>query len=114
MSGMLSWTIDDAFKAMVNQAVSQKAKICFVKDHGVYLMSFGKKLATDNKVVYANGFDPNKEDFDTWYDKAHRTCGGDDFREELDTAFFQKIIGGNAKTFKIKLTTTKMTMEASR
>jgi hypothetical protein len=49
-----------------------------VKDEGIYLMS-----PTDNrfeKVVYARGYKPTKENRDTLWDKTH-AVSGDDFAE---------------------------------
>lgn len=111
MGGTLTFPIDDAFKAMVAQA--GKGTVHLVKDQGVYLMSFGKK-PKDNKVCYAKGFDPNKVEFDDWYDKAHSVCGGDDFGESIDAKFFANAIAKGAKTVKIKLTATRMSIEASQ
>jgi hypothetical protein len=113
MAGTLSFVIDTAFKEMVDQAVKAKKPLMLVKDQGVYLMA-GGKTAKDNKVVYARGLDPNKDDFDTWYDKAHRICGGDDFGENIPTDFFSRAVAGGAKTLKVKLTATRMSLEASR
>ena len=111
MGGTLSWSIDDAFKAMVDKAVKTKQPIYFVKDQGIYLMTDAKP---NNLVVYAKGFDPNKAKFDDWYDRAHRVCGGDDFGEKLGTEFLAKVCAAGAKVLKIKLTSTRMTMEATR
>jgi len=110
MAGSLTWPIDEAFKAMTAQAVANKAPVKFVKDQGVYLMAFGKK-PKENKIIYAKGFDPNKVAFDDWYDKAHSVCGGDDFAEDIPTAFLEKLIAKGSKGFRIKLTSRNMTME---
>lgn len=113
MGGTLTFPIDDALKAMVKQAVDLKGQVLLVKDQGVYLMSFGKTPKT-NKVVYAKGFNPTTDDFDDWYDEARRICGGDDFAERMKPDFIANAISKGAKGLKIKLTATRMTMEASR
>jgi hypothetical protein len=109
MGGTLTFPIDDAFKAMVKGAKT----LHLVKDQGVYLMKFGK-TPKSNVVVYAKGFDPNKVDFDEWYNKAHSVCGGDDFGESIDAKFFANAIAKGARVVKIKLTATRMSIEASR
>lgn len=113
MAGTLTFPIDPAFKAMVDQAVKTKKPLLLVKDQGVYLMA-GGKTPKDNKVVYAKGLNPSVDDFDDWYDKAHRVCGGDDFGENIPTDFFSRAIAGGAKTLKVKLTATRMSLEATR
>jgi hypothetical protein len=113
MGGTLSFPIDDALKAVVDQAVKAKKPLLLVKDQGVYLMAFGK-TPKQNKLVYANGLDPHKVDFDSWWDKAARICGGDDFGENLPTEFFEKVIAKGFRTIKIKLTSTRMSLEASK
>jgi len=113
MAGTLSFPIDTAFKAMVAQAVEAKKPLMLVKDQGVYLMVRGR-TGEDNKVVYARGLNPSNVEFDDWYDKAHRICGGDDFGENIPTDFFAKAIAGGAKTLKVKLTATRMSLEATQ
>lgn len=61
-------------------------KLHFVKDSGIYLMSNAsnrRSLDGRPKVVYAQGFDPEKVDFEDWWDEARRIVGGDDFVEPL-------------------------------
>lgn len=112
MAGTLTWAITPAFTALVDHAEKNSQHIMLVKDHGVYLASPGSS-AKDTKVVYAKGFNPEVDEFDDWYDRAHDICGGDDFVEHLNLDFFRKIIKGGAKTFKVKLTARKMSLEAS-
>lgn len=104
MSGMLKWAVNDAFRAMVDQAVKRKGRLCLVKDDGVYLMSFGK-TAKENKVVYAEGLDPKADD---WYDRAHAICGGDDFGEDFRASDFANALAKDAKIVKIKMTARSM------
>jgi len=62
----------------------------FVKDDGVYILSNGDPGDVledgDTKlfVVYADGFDPKKVDFDDWYHRAREGLGGDDFVDVID------------------------------
>lgn len=118
MGGTLKWAIDDAFKAMVAQAVKNGGDVLLVKDQGVYLMSHGPKVKKgakpNNLVCYAQGFDPEKVDFDTWYDKAHRICGGDDFGEGLPAADFAKWVAKGYVELQVKLTATSMAFELSK
>lgn len=112
MGGTLTWPVDENLRAVTSQAVATKKPVKFVKDQGVYLLAFGKKAPKDNKIAYAKGFDPEKVNFDDWYDKAHRICGGDDFAEDIPTEFLERIIARGCKTFSIKLTARSMNMEA--
>lgn len=60
----------------------------FVHDQGVYMMSNGiPKDTVDNSgsyVVYAEGCDPAKAEFDDWYGKSKDLVGGGDFVETLE------------------------------
>lgn len=105
MSRTYKWPIDAAFKSMVAQAVTRKAPIILVKDQGVYLMSTGAK-AKDNKVVYAEGFDPSKVAFDDWWE------GGDDSIDRLPHDLFRKMVAAKAKTCVIKVTSKQIKIEA--
>ena len=56
-----------------------------VADHGIYLMSNGHdpeepKTSPENpaRAVYAEGFNPDKVEFDTWWDGKQAAMGGDD------------------------------------
>ncbi len=97
---------------MVALAVSNRAPVHFVKDQGVYLMSFAPTGPNDNRVVYARGFDPERNDFDEWYDSARAICGGDDFGEQLATDFLIRAVARGASMLRIKLTSADMTLEA--
>lgn len=111
MSGTLTWPINDAFKAMVALAEHQNEDILFVKDQGVYLMARG---LTENAVVYAQGFNPETDDFDDWYDTARDICGGDDFAETIPLATFQMIAGNkHMKKMEISISETHMNIGAS-
>jgi len=62
--------------------------LLFVHDQGVYLMSNGEpRLLTEdgntNRVIYAEGCDPNVGEFDDWYGMSRELVGGDDFVEIL-------------------------------
>jgi hypothetical protein len=56
----------------------------FVHDQGLYLMSNGiPGEPIGENVVYAEGFDPSKVEFDQWWEGARAVVGGDDFVEFL-------------------------------
>jgi hypothetical protein len=60
--------------------------LLFVHDQGVYLMSNGEpRLLTEdgasNRVIYAEGCNPNIGEFDDWYSMSRELVGGDDFVE---------------------------------
>lgn len=58
----------------------------FVHDQGLYLMSNGRPSQPKddpNRVIYAEGFNPEKEAFEDWWEGARAIVGGDDFVEPL-------------------------------
>lgn len=58
----------------------------FVHDQGLYVMSNGRpQLDMDDpqRVIYADGFDPEKNAFEDWWEGARNIVGGDDFVEPL-------------------------------
>lgn len=71
-----------------------------VGDDGVYLMSNCKPafMRTPEKqfVVYAEDLDPEKVDFDTWWDKKNEAFGGDDGVEfiPLEDIDNERVLGG--------------------
>ena len=58
-----------------------------VHDRGVYIMSNGIPRdmvdSSGSYVVYAEGCDPSKAEFDDWYEKSRDLVGGDDFVEVI-------------------------------
>lgn len=64
-----------------DQATSDKG-VLFVKDEGIYLMNAyagGKPPNALGTVVYADSFDPNKDE-EVW-ERSRQAVGGDDFGE---------------------------------
>ncbi len=70
-----------------------------VGDHGVYLMAnttdgkYNSKRQKDEKhfVVYAEEVNPEKMEFDDWWDNKRRIYGGDDNVDFLDVADIEKM-----------------------
>lgn len=96
------------------------AALWLVGDQGVYLMSNGSPIdnvAKDGKpvtsfVAYAEGCNPNADDFDEWYDNKRSIFGGDDGADALpwcDTVV-RKVKAG-AKKVIILLTESEIKME---
>ena len=74
------------------------AALWLVKDQGVYLMSSAKESLPGeggkmNKVVYAKGYDPDK-DADVW-EKGQDAMGGDDCVNALPLEWFVKALAEN-------------------
>jgi hypothetical protein len=72
------------FKIPYTNETTKEKGVWFVKDQGIYLMKAFIKPANSTRylsVVYANGFDPNK-DKNVW-EKSRDAVGGDDFGEFL-------------------------------
>lgn len=89
----------------------------FVHDQGLYVMSNGRpNLAKDDpeRVVYAEGFNPNTDEFDDWWEGARAIVGGDDFVEPLPAEqhveIARKVLDGSIKEptwFYIKVTSER-------
>lgn len=107
--GKLTFTVDEDFKSVVRHAADNGLPLLLVKDQGVYLMP-----RTNGKppvIAYADGMNPEKDDFDDWYDAAHDACGGDDFAEELtDVRIFEKFCEASKVIFSI--TSSHMSVRA--
>jgi hypothetical protein len=80
-----------------------KAALWLVKDQGVYLMSSGIPRmpkadgSEGSHVVYAEGFDPEKAQFDDWWE------GGDDYVEALPLAWFMQALASGARQFTLSV-----------
>jgi hypothetical protein len=131
MGGTLTFPINDDLKAIVEHAAANDPgpfygeaidrSVFLVKDHGTYLMSGGKPGLNDPSfnegkgpkqlVVYANEINPNRMQFDDWYDRQRDICGGDDFVEPLDLQFFRSAITLGATEIVIHLSGDRIKME---
>lgn len=87
------------------------AGLFLVKDQGAYLMSSGKPglQKPDGKgsvVAYAAEVNPEKLEFDDWYEAARRIFGGDDCVITLPVEMFQHAVEGknDTDTFTLKVT----------
>jgi hypothetical protein len=82
--------------------------LLLVGDHGVYLMSNGKpglphpdKPEPANFVIYADGCNPDVDDFDSWWNFKRATFGADDGAETLTIIDeLAKLINRNPKATK--------------
>lgn len=74
------------------------AGLMLVGDQGVYLMSTGiPHLPRPGKpevslVVYADGINPDVDEFDDWWEKKRATFGGDDGADVIPLASFQRAL----------------------
>lgn len=69
--------------------------LLLVHDQGVYLMSPGiphleksEEQPESSWVAYAEGCNPDKQEFDDWWHTSRGLVGGDDFAEELPMEAF--------------------------
>ena len=77
-----------ALRPVIQEARHHQCPLMLVKDSGLYFMAEKGDLNPDSGrrlVAYAEGFDPDKADFDEWYDTLRAICGGDDFAETIDS-----------------------------
>jgi len=63
-------------KPYTNKTTKEKG-LWLVKDEGIYLMRAFFSTQKNAPIIYAQGFNPNKDD-DVW-DKSYLAVGGDDF-----------------------------------
>lgn len=86
-----------ALRPVIQEAIQNQCPLLLVKDSGLYFMAEKGELNPDTGrrlVAYADGFDPDKTDFDHWYPSLRAICGGDDFAEtiESDTSLMQLVL----------------------
>jgi len=86
------------------------AQFSFVKDDGIYIMAATKERLpgedTLNFVVYAEGYDPRKDD-DVWM-RSREAVGGDDFGEGLPLEWLEMAVE-NAEASGIDMMIIKVT-----
>ena len=73
---------------VINEARKKKCPILLVKDQGVYFISEKRDQNPDEKcknIAYAQGCNPDVDDFDNWWNKARNELGGDDFAQSFDS-----------------------------
>jgi hypothetical protein len=83
---MLRFTAAD-LHPVLSEARANGCRIILVKDQGVYMMSEKGARNPDGRqrhLAYAVGCNPDVDDFDQWYERAHAELGGDDFAEYFD------------------------------
>lgn len=91
-------------KRVLEACVERDKALTFVKDHGVYIMCFGKEAA-DNVIAYGRGYNPERDEH--WYEKAYDVCGGDDFGQDLGSPdWFSKILAAESRwtNFRVHVT----------
>lgn len=85
---------------VLSEAVIHNCPVVLVKDHGVYLVSengeFDEKVQRKKHVAYAQGCNPDVDEFDDWWERASTEVGGDDCAEYLDVNDdpFQLVLAG--------------------
>lgn len=79
------------------EARERQCSVLLVKDHGVYFMAErGEADPSGHRrhIAYELECNPNKDAFDTWYDRSHDELGGNDLAEHFDAndALFSQVI----------------------
>lgn len=88
MAGTFIFRFKD-MKPVIKEAQKNKCKLILVKDQGLYFMpEVGERDANGRyiNIAYAEGFNPDKVEFDDWYDALVDGAGGDDFGEYMDSS----------------------------
>lgn len=86
---------------VILEARKNHCPVLLVKDHGLYMMSENGEFdpETQRRLILscAEGFNPDKVEFDDWYEELRDICGGDDFCETLpsDKEIFSDVIENN-------------------
>jgi hypothetical protein len=89
--------------------------LMLVGDQGVYLMSTGLPRlprAGSEKgsfVVYADGINPDVDEFDSWWERKRATFGGDDGADVIPLESFQRALASPIKG-KIEIEITSKTL----
>jgi len=79
---MIKFNKDQVFALCLK--LNMTDKLVLVSDQGIYLMCFNEKTEK-RTIVYAEGFDPSKDE--EWFDNRYDVLpDGDDFGEEFCTA----------------------------
>jgi len=117
LSKLVAFASDHPRRKPYTKTTTKEFGVWLVKDHGIYLMSpTDKKFCLSEKdintVVYAQGYKPTKDNFDTLWDKTH-DVSGDDFAEfiPLQKDQVDRIVNQNGN-LKIKLNETQLHIEA--
>ena len=102
------------FRIPYTKKDTDKKGFLFVKDEGIYLMNAYAGGVPPNElgtVVYANSFDPNKDE-DVW-ERSREAVGGDDFGEfiEISSNMLTRILLGNIKKIVIDMKPDSYTLE---
>jgi hypothetical protein len=85
---------------VLTEAASHKCKLILVKDHGVYFISEKGEMIADPEgrkhIAYAQGCNPNVDQFDDWWERGISEMGGDDCAEYFDISdgVFQRVLAG--------------------
>lgn len=71
-----------AMRAVLDEAKANDCDVILAKDQSAYFLARDGAFGPDGRrttLVYAQGCDPSKVDFDTWWTKVVGELGGDDF-----------------------------------
>lgn len=96
MAGEFIFRFPD-MEPVIKEAQKNKCQLILVKDQGLYFMpQEGERNASGRyvNIAYAEGFNPDKVEFDSWYDTLRDAIGGDDFGEYFDSSanIFQVVL----------------------
>jgi len=103
--------IEHARAATKHRAIFEEknpvAALWLVGDQGVYLMSNGSG-DTKGPIAYAKGCDPDKDDFDDWWELKRASFGGDDGVELLPLEGFEAAIAGGTGLIVVAISATSI------
>ena len=72
---------------VIKEARKNNSNICLGKDHGIYMFSWKCERNENNSPIhmaYAQGCNPNVDEFDNWWELSRAELGGDDFGLEMN------------------------------
>ena len=79
-----------------------------VKDEGVYLMSAAADREPSEGVVYALGYDPDRDP--SWYDRARGALGGDDFLEAIPIEWVANAVTAGESYLRLSVTKARISL----
>ena len=85
---------------VLNEAASHQCQLILVKDHGVYFISEKGEMEGDPQrskhIAYAQGCNPDVDQFDDWWERGIREMGGDDCAEyfDINDGVFKLLLAG--------------------
>lgn len=114
MAGEFIFRFPD-MEPVIKEAQKNKCQLMLVKDQGLYFMPQKGERNAKGRIVniaYAEGFNPDKVEFENWYDTLRDEIGGSDFAEYFDSSATAFGVALEEKLdIKVVITETDLTLD---